>query len=116
LAVLVEIDRDHALVDDLLVHERHRAFGALGDVVEDLAVQRRDCRWRAHHDQHLVLARTDWYLLERAGWQDIALLELLARAGAEQSRDERGSSGYTQAAPIGREATQGGHLGRTHLN
>src|SRR3982074_69046 len=34
LALLVEIDRDHALVDDFLVHERNRAFGALRDIIE----------------------------------------------------------------------------------
>src|SRR3569833_4066502 len=39
LAVLVEIDRDHALVDHLLVHESNRALGTLRDVVEHLAIQ-----------------------------------------------------------------------------
>src|SRR6476659_1609920 len=44
LAILVEIDRDHALVDDLLVHERDFALRALRDVIEYLAVQGCDRR------------------------------------------------------------------------
>src|SRR5882757_11093764 len=35
-AALVEIDCDHALVGDRLRHERNRALGALGNVVEGL--------------------------------------------------------------------------------
>src|SRR5215467_6477494 len=35
-AVLVEIDRDHALIDGLLGQEGDRPLGALGDVVEGL--------------------------------------------------------------------------------
>src|SRR5437868_9612572 len=80
LAVLVEIDRDHPLVDHLLVHEHHFALGALRDVIKHLAIQRGDGRRRPHHDQDLVLAGADRDLLQRAGWQDIALLELLASA------------------------------------
>src|SRR5712672_3329979 len=83
-AVLVEIDRDHPLVDDLLVHERDFSLGTLRDVIEDLAVQRCDGRRRAHHDQHLILARADRDLLERARRQDVALLELFAAAGAKR--------------------------------
>src|SRR5665213_2395665 len=41
LAVLVEIDRDHPLVDDALVHEQHFALRALRNVVENFAVQGR---------------------------------------------------------------------------
>src|SRR3984885_15950288 len=80
LAVLVEIDRDHPLIDQLLVHERDLAFGALRNVVKHLAVEGGNRGWRPHHDQHLILAGADRNLLERAGRQDIALLKLFADA------------------------------------
>ena len=84
LALLVEIDRDHPLVDHLLVHERHFALGALRDVIEHLTVEGGDGGRRAHHDQHLILAGADRNLLERARRQDVALLELLAGAGSQR--------------------------------
>src|SRR5215216_4853883 len=98
LTVLVEIDRDHALVDDLLIHERDFALGALRDVIEYLAVQGRDRRRRSHHDQHLVLAGADRNLLQRVGRQDIALLELLAGAPGECSAEQCHDRGRTEAA------------------
>src|SRR5579859_6646477 len=94
LAVPVEIDRDHALIDNLVVHEGDRTLGALGDVIEDLAVERGDRGWGSHHDQHLVLARADRNLFKRAWRQDVALLELFAAAAddsAQQGRRGRGS-------------------------
>src|SRR5215218_238654 len=97
LAVLVEIDRDHALVDDLLVHERDFALGALRDVIEYLAVQGCDRRRRAHHDQHLVLAGADRDLLQRVGRQYIALLELLAGAPGERRTEQCHGRGRTEA-------------------
>src|SRR3954447_23084297 len=106
LAVLVEIDRDHPLVDYLLVHEHHFALGALRDVVKHLPVQRRHRRWRAHHDQHLVLAGADRNLLERAGWQDVALLELLPGAGAEHRTYQCGGQGRPRPAPARGKATR----------
>src|SRR5436305_10374068 len=89
LAVLVEIDRDHPLVDQLLVHEHHLALGALRNVIKDFAIQRGNGRWRAHHDQHLVLAGADRDLLQCAGRQDVTLLELLAGATAENRAEDR---------------------------
>src|SRR6201987_3816570 len=89
LAVLVEIDRDHALVANLLVHEGDRTLGALRDVVEDFAVEGGDGGGCAHHDQGLVLARADRDLLQRAGRQDVALLELLAGAGGKHGAGQR---------------------------
>src|SRR5215470_16039214 len=65
-AVLVEIDRDHALIDGLLLQECNRSLGALGDVVEGLAADGRHRRWRTKQDQHLFLAGADRDLLERA--------------------------------------------------
>ena len=80
------IDRDHALVDDPLVHEGDRAFGTLRNVVKHLAAEGGDRGGRSHYDQHLVLARADGNLLERAGGQDVALLELLAGASRPAQR------------------------------
>ena len=99
LAVLVEIDRDHPLVDDPLVHECDRALGALRNVVENLAVEGRDRGGRSHHDQHLVLARADRNLLKRAGRQDVALLKLLAGAAAEHRAHQGDGGGGAHAAP-----------------
>src|SRR5262249_15632872 len=79
-AVLVEIDRDHALIDGLLHHEGDGALGALGDVVERLAADGRDSRGRAQQDQHLLLAGADRDLLERAFGNDVAFLIGLAEA------------------------------------
>src|SRR6185295_9542350 len=83
-ALAVEIDRDHALVDHVLVQEIGAALGALGDVVERLAAYGRNRRGRAEHDQHLFLARSDRQLLERALWHDIAALIGLAEAPAHE--------------------------------
>ncbi|MGY4289567.1 hypothetical protein ACVWXO_008833 [Bradyrhizobium sp. LM2.7] len=65
------------------------------NVVKHLAVECRDGGGRAHHDQHLVLARTDRDLLERAGRQDVALLELFAGAPRERRPDH--SCGHDHA-------------------
>src|SRR6266404_7331169 len=110
LAVPVEIDRDDPLVDDLLVHERDRALGALRDVIENLAVEGCDRGWRSHHDQHLILARTDRNLLESARRQDVALLELLAGDAAAQHRAHQGDGGGgTHAAPARSQAARRAH-------
>ena len=69
-----------------------RPLRALGDVIEDFTVQGRHGGGRAHHDQHLVLARADRDLLQRAGRQDIALLELLAGAAGQCGRHQRSRS------------------------
>src|ERR1700687_126595 len=109
LAVLVEIDCDHALVDDLLVHERNRALGALRNVIEHLSVEGCDRGWRSHHDQHLILARADRDLLKRTGREDVALLKLLAGA-ADEHRAHQGDGGYRGHAPPARErAARGAH-------
>src|SRR5439155_14677771 len=84
LAVFVEIDRNHPLVDEPLVHEGDRTLGALRNVIEHFAVEGCDRGWRSHHDQHLILARPDRDLLERAGRKDIALLKLFAGASAQR--------------------------------
>src|ERR1700730_830770 len=109
LAVLVEIDRDHPLVDHLLVHERDLAFGALRNVVENFAAQGRDRGGRAHHDKHLILARPDRDLLERAGGQDIALLKLLAGAAAQGSAHQGDGGGGAHASPARGKAARRGH-------
>src|SRR5258708_3165793 len=111
LPVLVEIDRDHPLVDDLLVHERDLAFGALRNVVEHLAVQGADGRGRSHHDQHLILARADRNLLERAGRQDVALLKLLAGAPAQRRAHECNGRDGANGAPARGQAGRGGRAG-----
>ena len=106
LAVLVEIDRNDPLVDDLLVHERDRARGALRDVIEDLAVEGCDRGWRSHHDQNLILARSDGNLFKRAGRQDVALLELLAGATAQRRAHQGDGRGGAQATPARRQAAR----------
>src|ERR1019366_5200619 len=98
LAVLVEIDRDDALIDDLVVHERDRTLGALRNVIEDLTVEGGDRGWRPHHDQDLILARPDGNLLKRARRQDVALLKLLA-ATAQCRANQCNRSGGAQPAP-----------------
>src|SRR5450756_1355921 len=104
--VLVEIDSDDALVDDLLVHEGDFALGALRDVIEHLAVEGGDRRGRAHHDQHLVLAGPDRDLLERAGGQDVALLELLAGAAGQRRADQCCGGDRAEAGPARGEASR----------
>src|SRR6266851_338288 len=106
LAVPVKIDRDHPLVHDLLVHERDRALGALRDVIEDFAVEGRDRGWRSHHDQHLILACPDRNLLERAGGEDIALLKLLAGAGAQHRAHQSDGGDGAHAAPARSQAAR----------
>src|ERR1700694_4465404 len=106
LAVLVEIDRDDPLVDDLLVHERDRALGALRNVIEYLTVEGGDRGWRSHHDQHLILACPDRDLLKRTGGEDIALLELLAGAAAQHRAHQRDGSCSTHAAPARSKAAR----------
>src|SRR5262245_49697848 len=86
-AVLVEIDRDHALIDRLLPHEGDRPLGALGDIVEGLAADGCHGRWRAKQDQHLLLAGADRDLLERAFRNDVALLVSLAEAARERQAE-----------------------------
>src|SRR5262249_50808341 len=54
-AVLVEIDGHDALVDNALRHEADRSLRALGNVVEGLAIDGRDRRRRAEHDEDLLL-------------------------------------------------------------
>src|SRR5487761_2066803 len=105
LAVLVEIDRDHALIDDLVVHERDRTLGALRNVVEDFAIEGCDRGWCSHHDQDLILARPDGNLLERTRRQDVAFLKLLAAAA--QCRAYQGDrGGGAQTAPVRRQAAR----------
>src|SRR6267142_6370701 len=109
LAVLVEIDRDDPLVDDLLVHERNHALGALRNVVENLAVEGCDRGRRSHHDQNLILARAHRDLLQRACWQDVALLELLAGAAAEYRAHQSDGRGRAHAAPARGQAARRAH-------
>src|ERR1700730_16105679 len=99
LAVLVEIDRDDPLVDDLLVHERYWALGTLRNVIEYFAVEGCDRGWRSHHDQHLILARADRKLLERAGRQDVALLKLLAGTAGQHCAYQGDGGHGADAAP-----------------
>ena len=74
LLVLVEIDREDALVDDLGVHEGDRLLAGLADVVEDLAAIIAGGRGRAEGDQDLVLARADRDLLDGLLRDDVAVL------------------------------------------
>src|ERR1700722_12196429 len=104
LPVLVEIDRDHPLVDQPLIHESDRTLGALRDVIEDFAVEGCDGGGRPHHDQHLVLARADRNLLKRPRWKNVTLLKLLAGAAAEHGTDEGNGGGRTHAAPARSQA------------
>src|SRR5260221_10601590 len=99
LAVLVEIDRDHPLVDEPLVHEGDRTLGALRNVVEHLAVEGCDRGRRSHHDQHLILARPDRDLLQRTRRQNIALLKLFAGASAQRRAHQGDGGNSAQAAP-----------------
>src|SRR3954451_3286572 len=71
-ALLVEVDRDHPLVGDVLVQEGEFLLGALGNVIEHLAADGGDGGGRAEHDQHLLLAGAEWHLLERAFGRDVA--------------------------------------------
>src|SRR4051794_30597165 len=100
LALLVEIDRDHPLVDDLLVHERHLALTPLRNVIKHLAVEGGDSGGGSHHDQHLILAGADRNLLQRAGRQDVALLELLAGTGAKDHAQQRYRHRRAKGAPV----------------
>src|SRR5205085_5514591 len=53
-AAAVEIDRDDALIDHGLRHERDRTLGALRNIIEDFAADGRNRRGRAHQDQDLL--------------------------------------------------------------
>ena len=76
-AVLVEIDRDHPLVHDLIGHEGRRALRLLRNVIKRFAAHGGDGGGGAEHDQHLLLRRADRNLLERAFLQHIAALQRL---------------------------------------
>src|SRR5205085_11814208 len=92
-AVLVEVDRDHALVDHLFGHERG-LLGARGDVIEHLAADGRDRGRRAERNQHLLLRGAERNLFERALGEHIAALislgEAAAQHQAERQRDRDG--------------------------
>src|SRR6185437_4676491 len=110
LTVLVEIDRDHPLIGNLVTHEGKRTRRALGDVIEHFTVEGCHRRGRAHDDQHLVLAGADWNLLERALGQDVTALELLAGDQTATQACAHRSEGCsrTGAAPTGSHTTQRG--------
>src|SRR4029079_13641154 len=61
--LFVEINRDDALVDDFMRHEGDRTGRLLRDVKESIAVDGRDGRRRAEHDQNLLLGCPDRDLL-----------------------------------------------------
>src|SRR5581483_675524 len=85
LAVLVEIDRDNALVDRGVWHEGGGALSALRDVVEGLAADGGDRRRRAEHDQYLLLRGAERDLLQRSLGKDVAaLIDLAETTSAEQ--------------------------------
>src|SRR5258707_110964 len=109
LAVLVEIDRDHPLVDEPLVHEGDRTLGALRNVVEHLAVEGCDRGRRSHHDQHLILARPDRDLLQRAGGKDVAFLKLFAGASAQRRAHQGDRGNSADAAPAREQAARSAH-------
>src|SRR5438445_4987263 len=88
-SVLVEIDRDDALIDRLLHHEGDRPLGALGNIIEGLAAHGRNRRGRAEQDQHLLLACTDRDLLERPFRNDVALLVGLAETARERNAERK---------------------------
>src|SRR5689334_13512643 len=73
-AILVEIDRDNALVDDLMGHEGGRALRFLRDVIEGIAVDSGDRGGGAKHDQYLFLRSADRDLFECAFRQHITAL------------------------------------------
>ena len=86
-AALVEVDRDHPLVGDVLRHEGELLLGALRDVIERLAADGGDGGGRAEHDQHLLLAGAERNLLQRAFGQDVAaLIDLGERVAAAAER------------------------------
>ena len=91
-AILVEIDRDHALIDHRMRHEGRLALGLLRDVIERLAIDGGDGGGRAEHDQHLLLAGADRDLLERAFRQHVTALQRFGHAAAagERDGDQRG--------------------------
>src|SRR3954468_23024189 len=73
-AAAVKVDGDNPLIDHLLRHESHRTLRALRDVVKHLAAYGRDRRRRTEDDQHLLLARSNRNLLERAFRDQVTLL------------------------------------------
>src|SRR6266404_738514 len=91
-AVPIEIDGDHALIDDPLWHEC-RLLGALRNIIKYLAAHGCDGRGCAESDQHLLLGGAKRDLLERSLGKDVAALKSLGEgaAPAEQQpeRDER---------------------------
>ena len=93
-AVLVEIDGDHALARDFGIHERDALLGALGDVIERLAADGCDGGGCSEHDQHLLLARANRDLLERALLIDVAplvnLREIVGSAAGQRKRQRNG--------------------------
>src|SRR5262245_45775231 len=97
-AILIEIDGDDALIDGLLLHERDRPLGTLGNIVERLTADGRHRGRRTQQDQHLFLARPDWDLLERPFGNDVALLIRLAEATrkAEQQQPRRQDLGESE--------------------
>lgn len=87
--VLIEIYRDHALVDDLMGHEGGRALRFLRDVIEGIAIDGGDGGGGAKYDQDLFLRCADRNLFECAFRQHIPALQGFGRAAAARE-GERG--------------------------
>ena len=92
LVLLVEIDRDDALIDDLFGQERGRTFARLADVVEDVVAVIGGGGRRAQRDQHLLLARSGRYLFQRHGRNHVAVLGRLGDAAEHAAAAARGSA------------------------
>ncbi len=106
MAVLVEIDRNHPLIDDLLVHERDLPLGALRNVIEYFAVQGGHRRGRTEHDQDLVLACADRDLFQGPVGQDVALLVLLGGARSQRGTGEGRGENEAEAATARFDGTE----------
>ena len=86
----------------------------LRNVIEGVAVDGRDRRGRAEHQQHLLLRRADRDLLERARLQHVAALEVLRERAAAGERErarkrQRGEGAAGAAAVIWQARSQTRH-------
>lgn len=81
-AILVEINRDHALIDDFVRQEGGRALRLLRNVVEGLPVHGGHGRRRAKDDEHLFLRCPDGNLFQGTFGEHVASLQGFRHAAA----------------------------------
>src|SRR5215831_15315021 len=90
-AVLVEIDRDHTLIDNFMWHESGRPLSLLRDVIKGFAVDGGNCGRRAEHDQYLFLCSSDGNLFQSAFRQYVSPLQCFGDATGGQRQRARKS-------------------------